>query len=74
MATKQKPIITLTQVQEDAIAYWLSRTSRPNDHRTPRKACRMVREYCEAHEYSAEDTERCVQDMIDMYKLERVAE
>jgi hypothetical protein len=65
-------IVTLTQVQEDAIAY-LHRSKRPNAHKVKRKANRMVREFCQRRGYSEMDTAQCVRDMIDVYELERDA-
>ena len=64
---------TLTQVQESAIEYAL-RSKRPNSHRTRRKTCRIVRDYCEAQGYTAEQATQCVRDTLDMIALERNAE
>lgn len=63
-------IVTLTEVQEAAIAYAL-RAKRPNDHRIARKAGRMVREFCNTNSYTMAQTSACVRDMFDMLALER---
>lgn len=70
---KITPIVTLTQVQEDAINYAL-RAKRPNDHRVIRKAARMVRAYCEKHAYTREQIDHCVHDMFDMLNLEKLCQ
>ena len=64
---------SLTEIQQEAIDYWM-RAKRPNDHRVRRKACRMVRNYCEAHNYPEGQIGALVRDMIDMYDLEKAAE
>jgi len=65
--------VTLTQVQERAIAYLLA-ARYPQQIRTRRAAARIVRDYCTAHQYSEADASACVKDMFDMYKLERAAQ
>lgn len=70
---KAQPIVTLTQVQEDAITYLL-RSKRPNALRVKRKACRMVSEFCHARGYTFEESARAVRDMLDVYGLEKNAE
>lgn len=66
-------IQTLTQVQEDAVAYAL-RAARPNDLRVKRKMARMVRTYCETHGYSVEQTAAAMRDVYDTVDLQRNAE
>lgn len=63
---------TLTQVQEAAVEYNL-RAVRPNDHRLRRVTSRMVRQWCESHGYTAEQTVNCVRDTFDHIALERIA-
>ncbi len=64
---------TLTQVQEEAIAYALA-SKRPNSHRTFRKTCRIVRDYCLAQGYSEAEATQCVRDTLDTLALERNAQ
>jgi hypothetical protein len=66
-------MITLTQIQQSAIDHILC-SKQPNAKRVRRTAARIVREWCEKNEYTAEQTTACVKDMWDMIALERNAE
>jgi hypothetical protein len=65
--------LTLTEAQQAAIDYNMSRI-RVNGIRTKAKTVRIVRDFCEAHGYTAEQTEYAVRDMLDLLSLERNAE
>jgi hypothetical protein len=66
-------IKTLTQVQEEAIAY-LHNSRNTKALRTRRKATKIVLTYCKAQGYSDADQHYAVRDMWDVYELEATAE
>lgn len=63
---------TLTQIQDATVAYNMA-ARRPNDHRVRSKTSQMVRQWCLAHGYSADQTQQCVRDTWEQIGLERLA-